>query len=321
MTKYVFGLLFFPAFLVYAIYKKQLWGLLKRGSTWLAALVVLAPLSCWLYYIERQLPGFLEQALGHEITERYAVGYGGHDHPFNYYFLNFWEKDHFIPWLLLLPVPLFLVFSRHRSTMRDFSVLMFLCVLGELLVVSFSKTKTDHYDMVAYPPLAMLAGIGLYQLALALLHLWKEKMHRPIVLSAVVLGGWWLVALPYCTVMERVYKPKMTDITMGYGYLLQKIQETRPSFKSFTILSPIYNGQVNYYAGLLSRKEGYKIKLSEHPKWVEVGDTVLVCEPEMKDSLIAHFDLQAIEAEGACFLAIAKGKKNSAMRMEDKGRQ
>lgn len=321
MTKYAFGLLFFPAFLIYAIYKKQLWSLLKRGTTWLALLAVVVSLGGWLAYIEHQLPGFVEQAFHHEMTDRYSTAYAGHDHPFNYYFLRFWEDNYFMPWLLLLPVPLFLLFSKQRSSLRDFSLLMFLCVVLELLVISFSKTKTDHYDMVIYPPMAMLAGVGLYQLGLAARQLWQEKSLRPVALAAAIFTTILLFVMPYRAIIKRVYKPEARDRTMAYGYLLQKIQEKQPDFKQFTILSAVYNGQVDYYAGLLKRKKGYKIKLSEHPKLVEVGDTVIACEPQMLDTLKVRYELNIIETEGRCILAIATGKKeaifeNGELRIE-----
>lgn len=309
MTKYVFGLLFFPAFLIYAIYKKQLWNILKRGSTWLAVLAVVVALGGWLVYIEHQLPGFVNQALHHEMTDRYAIGYGDHVHPFEYYFLRFWEDKYFMPWLFLLPGPLCLLFSKERSSLRDFSLLMLLCALGELLVISFSKTKTDHYDVVAYAPMAMLAGVGLYQLSLTPKEFWKNRAHRPAVVVSSIFLTWFLVITPYNVIIDKVYKPKIPERTMVYGYFLRKIQKTAPDYKRFTLVSLLYNGQVNYYAGLLNRKKNYQIKLSEHPQFLGVGDTVLACESMMLDTLKAHFFLQIIEQDGPCILAISKGRR------------
>ena len=251
------------------------------------------------------------------MADRFASTYTGHDHPFGYYFLRFWDKDFFMPWLLLLPVPFYLIFKKQTSPLRDISVLMFLCSSIQLLIVSFSGTKTDHYDVVAYPPMAMLAGIGLWQVVQDVSHFWKSIERRAAVFALVVLAGAFLVVCPYSKIIDIVYKPRIPDRTMTYGYLLRKIQKTRPNCKEFTIFSPVYTGQVNYYAGLLNRKHGYNIKLSEHPKLVEVGDTVLACESKMIDTLLAHYELQPIETEGKCFLAVAKEKKNGGLKMEN----
>ncbi len=316
MTKYAFGLLFFPAFLIYAIYKKQLLNLLKRGSTWLAMLTVIGVTAGWLAYIERQLPGFVNQVFHHEMADRYATVLAGHDHPFNFYFVRFWENGYFMPWLFLLPISFFLLFSKQRTSLRDFSLLMFLCALALLLAVAFSQTKTDHYDMVAYSPMALLAGVGLYQLCLALGQLWREPTHRPVAALAGIFVAILLFLLPYQAIILRVYKPLIHDGTMSYGYLLRKCKKKHPDVKQFTILSPVFTGQVNFYAGLLNRKEDYKIRISEHPKEVAIGDTVVACESFMLDTLRAHFELNIIESEGSCILAVATANKESGMVQE-----
>lgn len=308
LTKYIFGLFFFPAFLIYAIYKKQLWNILKRGSTWLAALGVVLTVGGWLVYIERQLPGFVERAFLHEMTNRYTEAYLGHEHIFTHYFDRFW-RSYFMPWLLLLPVPLYLLFSKQHPRLRDFTLLMFLCAAVQLLIVSFSKTKTDHYDVVAYPPMAMLAGIGLHHILAAIVHFWKEKNYRPAVFTAAFLVGLFLIVRPYDKIFNRIYKPKSNDRTMKYGYLLRKIQKTRPEYKDFTLLEPGFTGQAIFYAGLLNRKKGYDIQLSQHPEWVAEGDTVMACETKIIEYLLGHYELQAIETYEKCFLAIAKKKK------------
>ncbi|MCU0347645.1 MAG: glycosyltransferase family 39 protein [Saprospiraceae bacterium] len=310
MTKYAFGLLFFPAFLIYAIYKKQLRNLISSGSVWLAGLLVLASVGSWLWYVDRQLPGFIERAFFHEMANRYTTTYTGHDHPFEYYFVNFWNKKYFLPWLLLLPIPLAQLFTKQPSRLRDITVLLFLCVTIQLLFVSSSGTKTDHYEVVSYPPMALLAGIGLYQVIQAVVHFWKGGTHRPAVVGAVFLCCLFLAVQPYDRVIAKVYKPNTDDRTMSYGYFLRKLQKTKPEFKHFTVLAPIYTGQVNYYAGLLNRKKGYDIHMNEFPLLVAEGDTVVACESKMIEPLMSNFELKAIESEGKCFLAIVKCRRS-----------
>lgn len=309
MTKYAFGLLFFPAFLLYAIYKKQFWNIVKRGSTWLAMLLVILPLVGWLWYIEGQLPGFVKQAFFHEMADRYVSTIDGHKHAFNFYFVRFWEKDFFMPWLLLLPAPLSLFFIKQQSPLRDFTLLMLLCAVTQLVFVSSSGTITDHYDVITYAPMAMLAGIGLYLVWKEIMANWKEGTHRTAIFLVAFWMGIFFLILPYYTIFFKIYKPVIEDRTMAYGYLFRKIQKDRPEYKQFTVLAPVYTGQVNYYAGLLNRKKGYNISISEHPKLVEVGDTIFVCESKMIEALMENYELKAIESEGKCFLAIAMAKK------------
>lgn len=307
-TKYAFGLLFFPAFLAYAIYKKQLWTLVRQWSVWLAGALVLLLIGGWLLYMDQRLPGFLEKALFYEMADRYVSTFEGHSHPFYLYFERFW-KGYFMPWLLLLLAPLYLVFSRRKSPLQDVTVLMFLCTLSLLLVISFSETKTDHYDIAVYPPLAILAGIGFCQVLDAIAMLWKDKTYQPVAFFSSLLVAFNLLMTPYLKTINRIYGIRIKDYEMTYGYIFRKIQKTQPLTKHFIAYSPSFTGQVLYYSGLLNRKKGYKIKLSEHPEYAAVGDTVLACEPYFTEYLVAHYDLRSLEIEGKCFLAIVEGKK------------
>lgn len=307
MTKYAFGLLFFPAFFIYAIYKKQLGKLLKTRAVWLAMLSVVLILSAWLFYIENQLPGFIRQALSHEMLDRYSTTFAGHEHPFFYYFQRMWTNEHFLPWLWLLPIPIFLIFSKQRSPLRDFNFLMFCCALLEFLIVSSSHTKADHYTVVAYPPLALMAGSGLYLLGKTAAQAWQDRTNRPVVFGLALFLVWTLGFLPYQKVIEKVYKPKANDKTMAYGYFFKKLGENF-SCKHFTVLSPVYSAQVNYYAGLFNRKKGCAIKLSEWPKKVMIGDTVLTCESMFTDTLSQYYDMLPLRMEGRCTLAVATAK-------------
>lgn len=309
LTKYAFGLLFFPAYLVYAVYEKRLLSILKDGWVWLSMLLVATALAGWLYYIEQQIPGYFQRAFSHEMADRLVTVIDQHDHPFAFYLSRFWTAGYFMPWLILLISPILQLFFDKKSPERDFGLLMLLCAVSVLLLISFSRTKTDHYDMVAYPPMAVLAGMGLFRMGAVLRQLWALKTSRPTVIMVVALGVALLVIKPYQTILSKVYMTHVDDPSMSYAYLLRKVQKTQPACKHFTVFSPIHIGQVNFYAGLLNRKKGYRIKLSEHPESTQAGDTVMVCESRFVDSLLANFEVVNIETEGPCRLVKAIGRK------------
>jgi 4-amino-4-deoxy-L-arabinose transferase-like glycosyltransferase len=317
LTKYAFGLLFFPAFLGFSIYEKKFLAVLKDGWVWLSMLVVGAATAGWLYYIEQQIPGYFQRAFSHEMADRLVTVIDQHDHPFCFYLCRFWTEGFFMPWLILLISPILQLFFDKKSPERDFSLLMLLCAGSVLLLISFSRTKTDHYDMVAYPPLAVLAGMGLLKLGTALRKLWVLETHRPTAVMVAALGVVLLIVNPYQTILSKVYMTHVDDPAMSYAYLLRKVQKTQPACKHFTVFSPIHIGQVNFYAGLLNRKKGYRIKLSEHPESTQVGDTVLACEPRFLDSLLANYEVVSIETEGPCRLVKAIAKKGQAPQEGD----
>jgi 4-amino-4-deoxy-L-arabinose transferase-like glycosyltransferase len=319
MTKYAFGMLFFPAFFIYAIYKKKLSSLLKSGAIWLSMLMVAVAIGAWLVYIEHQLPGFIKTALFHEMVDRYSTSYAGHKHHFFYYFEAFGSKAQFVPWLWLLPVSLFFIFSKQRSPLRDFNLLMLFCALIQVLIISFSKTKAEHYSLVAFPPMSLLAGSGLYLIGKATEGFWRERTYRPVVAGLALFIVWSFIVMPYKQVIENVYKPKANDKAMAYGYFFNKLEDDFP-YTHFKVLCPEYAGQLNYYAGLFNRKKGYHIRISHMPRSVEIGDTILTCESMFTDTLVKYYELLPLDSEGQCILSIATAKRDLNKLLENEAK-
>ena len=302
LTKYVFGLFFLPAFLIYAIYKKEWWNLLKRGSVWLAALTVLVAVGAWLAVMEHTIPGFVSRAFSHEMIDRYSTVLENHEAPWNYYFVNFW-KGYFMPWLLLLPIPLVMIFLKKDRPVRDILVLMFLCAASLLLIVSFSQTKTTHYEIVAYPPLALLAGAGMTRLFQIMTDVFRKKTYRLLMIPAGACFIIYLLIRPYITMIDQVYMPLITEQDQKYGYLLKRVERYQPNYKSFKLLHGGYDGQALFYAGLMNRNKGYHIQLSINPEQVKVGEIVATCDQRTIEYLFEKFELKGLETYDQCFLA------------------
>jgi 4-amino-4-deoxy-L-arabinose transferase-like glycosyltransferase len=303
MTKYVFGLFFLPGMAIYAIHKGVAGRMLREKRTWLAALAVLVPLAGWLAVMDWRIPGFLRRALHYEMIDRYTTTIELHKGPWGYYFTQLAEK-HFHPWLMLLLVPAYGWWKRNgHPAGRDILLLFFLCAAGMLLTISFSETKTPHYDIVAYPPLAFLAGFGCRELIRSLGSSWRQ----PGMAVLVLVFGWQLVFRPfvwepYTQTLEKTFMPEVKDPNMKYGYLFRKLRWRR-DLRRFTLLQPGFDGQAVFYAGLYRRKYGFDINLSIHPEQVAVGDTIMACDPGIIRYLFDRWHLQGLESHDQCFVA------------------
>ena len=309
LTKYVFGLFFLPAFLIYALYKKEFLNILKRGSMWLAVLVFAISVGGWLAVMEWRLPGFVERAFFYEMIDRYATTIENHDAPWDYYFTEMWESR-FMPWLYLLPMPLVMLFVKKYRPYRDVMLLVFLCAVSLLAIVSFSQTKTVHYDVVAYPPLALLAGIGLYEVLKSGWLLVQEKKYLPL----IAFFGFLYFAKPfllepYVKILEKTYKPYLEQPNLKYGYLFRKLKSRKEPIKKFTLVHPGFDGQALFYAGVFNRKYDYDIKIGINPEQVKTGDTIMVCDLQIIKYLFSKWELQGIESYDQCFLAAVLGEK------------
>lgn len=308
LTKYVFGLFFLPAFVIYALHKKEFLNILKRGSTWLAAFAVISVAGVWLVVIDRELPGFIERAFFYEMVDRYASTIENHAAPWHYYFNKMWETR-FVPWVYLLPVPLVMLFMKKYRPWRDVILLLFLCALSLLLIVAFSQTKTVHYDIVAYPALSLLAGIGMYQLLHSARELATERKHVLLLLFMVLYLAKPFFIDPYAAIIDKTYTPKLTQPNLKYGYLFRKLKNRKKPVKNFTLIHPGFDGQAIFYAGLYNRKMGYDINISINPEQVKPGDTIMVCDKPIIKYLFDHWELQGIEAYDQCFLAAVLHEK------------
>ena len=68
------------------------------------------------------------------------------------------------PWTLLIAATLFSLFGVRKSLerrTRDGVVVSIVWFVGVMLICSFSHYKLPHYALPAYPPLMLLAGIGI----------------------------------------------------------------------------------------------------------------------------------------------------------------
>lgn len=307
MTKYLFGALFMPGMALYAAYKKKLGWLLRQRALWVSAAVVLVVCGGWVAFMEWQRPGFAERVVFYEMLNRYRTVIEEHQAPWNYYLLNLWN-GYFQPWLWLLPVPLGMLFTKTAQKWKDLIVLLLLCIGFPILVISTSQTKVPHYEVVLYPPLAMLAGIGLWRLIATILNNWKIESQRLVVAGLALVVLVFLFAKPYAAVLSKVYNPKLTRDDYKYGYLFREIETHHPDLKHFKLLAPVFEAQAVYYAGLFNRKKGYDIELEDFPKRVEVGDTIMVCNRRYIDFLFKNYRLQGLASYEQCFVARVEEK-------------
>lgn len=307
LTKYLFGALFMPGMLLYAAYKKKLPWLLRQRALWMAVAAVLLVCGGWVAIMEWQRPGFAERVIFYEMLNRYSTVIEEHQAPWNFYLLNLWN-GYFQPWLWLLPVPLVMLFTKTDQRLKDLIVLLLLCAGVHLAVISSSQTKVPHYEVVLYPLLAMLAGIGLWQLLATIKTNWADESQRPAMAALALVVLVFLFVKPYASVMQQVYKPRLTRDDYKYGYLFREIEAHHGDLKRFKLLAPVFEAQAVYYAGLFNRKKGYDIELEDFPKRVEVGDTIMVCNRDYIDFLFKNFRLQGLASYEQCFVARVEEK-------------
>jgi len=161
LSKSIAAWLYTPGLVLYIALRNKWPNLFMDKRPWLAGLLAISLIGGYYFTREWIDPGYLKAVWDNEMGGRYLSTLEGHEYPWSHYLdmLFTWK---FVPWYLFIP---FAIFMKKASRKLGNGVLfLMLCSLVQLIVVSNSSTKLSYYEAPAYPWLAIVAAIGLYQL-------------------------------------------------------------------------------------------------------------------------------------------------------------
>jgi len=305
LTKGVAGLLGGPALLAYALLRGKLLWLLRQPRLYLVAILSLVIIGAVYLGREAYDPGYLKAVRENELGGRFAESSEGHTGPWSYYFDTLYAKD-FADWLWWLLAAALIWLQPDRLVRRAGSLLL-LFVLGWLAVLSTSATKLDWYAIPAYPPLALLIGLGLDYLYHDVLAVNLPRVPRalawPLRIGLVAL----VFYLPYRAIMRHIVDERTSDYTMGNDahlarYVGQLVQ-AQPNLDKLTLLyQGGYNGALLFYQMVLT-EEGRKnvsVLAGTDVRFLQPGAVVLVCDPAYRARLDSTFKVVSVHQEATC---------------------
>ncbi len=161
LTKGIQGVVFAPALLVYAIYKKSVVAALKEKQLYIGIAGFIVFVVGYYLLREHYNPGFLKIMWENEIGGRYSTVIEGHKGgPWEY--MNQLITTYFNYWyLLVIPGVLTGVFSKDKA-IKDITVFATIFAFLYLIIISGAQTQIYWYLLPAYPFLAILVCIFLY---------------------------------------------------------------------------------------------------------------------------------------------------------------
>jgi len=158
------ALLFLPAQIVLLVYYKKLAAIVKHrafyAGTAIALLIALLPLV--LRNIEQ--PGYLVRTFSFDAL-RVANVVENHNEPFGFYFINFFTWR-FPTWIVVSFLGLIMMVRSPETSTRKLGIAIAASLISYLLIISFSVTKLEWYDMPLYPLMAIAAGYLVWQVLL-----------------------------------------------------------------------------------------------------------------------------------------------------------
>jgi 4-amino-4-deoxy-L-arabinose transferase-like glycosyltransferase len=304
LTKGVAGVLDWPALVLYIVLTGRLRWLLARREFY-AGLVLFAGIVGGYYYA-RELadPGYLAAVLTNELSGRALQALEGNGQSWDYYINNLVVKN-FTPWLSLAVLGGLLSWRLPAaSAERQFSLLASLLVVWHVLVISLVKTKLAWYDAPIYPLLALLAGLGVQQVA--------EAMHRYYAPARpnwnwVLLGaGLLLVGPPYQALRQQLdaqHDQRFADAHLQFGRYLAFQAQQRPDFTEYTVLETAgYNASLEWYRQAQQATKWQKIlcRYNADTVGLRANQLVVVCSTALRRQLQQQHAARVVLQQDSC---------------------
>jgi 4-amino-4-deoxy-L-arabinose transferase-like glycosyltransferase len=311
LTKGIAGLLFVPAMVLYAIFKRKLVPMLKTKEIYLAVLAFLVFVIG--YYLLREVynPGYISAVLDNEVGGRFSEGKEGHAQPFNYYFgsINDFSFKPFIFYLLLgVIVP---CINRYKAY-RGLILYLLLCCVGFILAISGSTTKHSWYVIPMLPLLSIISAVPVY-IACRQGYEWARKKQR-LVLHAL---PYLFLALVFFIPLTDSIKYAMTTKGDGewqqgaedMGRVFQKMQKSGyPYDHRMKAVFFEWQGPQKWYMKVLRLKSIPVAQLKSESE-LQNDDLLIVYDDSMRNHFQTAYDVHVVEERGKAVIFQVHGRK------------
>jgi 4-amino-4-deoxy-L-arabinose transferase-like glycosyltransferase len=271
LTKTVAGLMFLPAMVFYAAYRKKVRYIITSLSFYINLLFFSVIITGYFLLMEHLSPGYFGSVWENDMGGRYTGIIDQHRQPFLFYFNNIIELR-FVPWIFLLPLAYFLVFRGKNEELKRFFIFIAICILSYWLIISCSSTKLLWYDAPLFPLMSLIAGTGIYIIFHHLVEsdTFRHRLNKMILLTLFVFA---LFFAPYMTVIKSVYHYKNTWRDEQFGDFIKKID---PEIKQYTIILKNWNSHAVFYKEIMNAK-GYKINIKRFEEVFTPGEILMTC--------------------------------------------
>jgi len=315
LTKGVAGLLWLPAFALYAITQKRFLWLLRRPEVYGGAVAAVGVIASYYLAREHYNPGYLKAVSENELGGRLLTTLEGHLRPWYWYLRNMYEEK-FWPWVLVFPL-VFLYIWRQEAESRHkrFALYVAILVLVHLVIISSSSTKLLWYDIPMYPVAAMLIGLSIGRLAENLI---AARQKKEGTVGAVFAGALFILAVFAAPVSLMRAKIKMLqeyrhkDAFHAHGFQIKYMAERLPQITAYTVYtSSSYHSAILFYKMAAQKRFGHTItpRLGSQLEESNVGDIVVVCGDEDKAVVNAKFETDSLLDVSPCTTLLLKKRR------------
>ena len=307
LTKSVAGLIPLAGLLIPVLTFKRLRFVLKSRMFYLSTAVVL--LFIIGFYILRELTstGYVGIAMNSEYLRYFVNIMPWHEHPFSFYMRNWFSMGLLLPYLWIIPIATY--FAIRTLHTRFVSILLSIWCVVYLLIISIPRVKLEWYDAPMYPFIALLLGIGIYNI-LILNPENKLLSYSKHVLAILLIGG----AL-YNTIHKiDTNNHRTLDPLEREGSTIKELSITMPEEKKYDVIMvvnhPAHLTQALFYSNAYALSKGTNINILESTDQISIGNKYLICQENIEQSIWNLFDVDVMfENKLGCKLILIRSNK------------
>ena len=307
LTKSVAGMIPIAGLVIPVISFKRLHVILKSKMLYLGMTAVLFFIIGFYALREISSDGYVGIAMNSEYLRYFVNIMPWHEHPFSFYMRNWISMGLLLPYIWIIPLAAYFAIKRLRT--RFVSILVSIWCLAYLLIISIPKVKLEWYDAPMYPFIALLLGIGIYNILLLnpgnkLLTYTKQT------LTILLIGG----AL-YNTIHKiETNNNRTPDPLEREGSTIKELSISRPDEKKYDVIMLVNHRahitQALFYANAYALSKGTNIHIVESIDQISIGNKYLLCQENTEQSIRNLFELEILfENNMGCKLILIQSNK------------
>ena len=267
-----------------------------------------------LYYLFKEIaqPGYFASVYHSEFRRLYANVMPWQNHPFGFYFRNWFSRPSYSPFIyfvLASPI-LFIKNWPVKPKVRQFILFGLLWSLGYFLIISTPIVKLSWYDAPLYPVFSLITAVVLVSIIQII-----QRFDLPGLIKWILIIG--LLFPVYYGPIARTYKKLVTIPELKEqekpGDFMRRLEKEDSPYRSFTVIySPPYLfdehlDQIRFYQKKLNLERNYRIDIQKNLSNIGLADTILTCQQSKVDSLEALYEIKVLEKNESCGLLYLMG--------------
>lgn len=303
LTKGIAGLLFLPAMLFYAIYRKKLANTLKTPQLYIGAVGFGVFVIGYYLLREHYNPGYLEAVYNNELGGRYNTIIEGHEGTSSFYF-DYLKDSGCRAWFPLYLIGVAVGIFSKNTLIRNFTIFNFVSCLLFTIIISSGSTKLDWYTLPLYPLIAMTVGILIYTACEALYHSEGYFQSKILPYLVILLIGF----IPFKDIFRYV------TVTKGEGNVNDLSMVLKTALKGkYPYQYPMKIVYTEYQAGLdwYAKMAKHNNKPISHVNQDELmeNDLVGVYQDDVKHFIEETYIANVVSTNGAATIYQIHGRK------------